>query len=283
MQLDTKQLKKIAILYVEDDESVRNQTVELFQRIFKEVYTAADGKEGVALFEKNQQNIDIIVTDINMPNLNGLDMIRQINTIAKNTPVIITTAHDDTKYLKSAMDLSVDKYITKPIQVRELTISIVDLVNKYQKINKIEVLAKTLIEKNNNDTTENEQLKQKTSFQETELLFYKNIVEDFVFFLQTDKQGKIQKASKKFCAFFDLSDDEIVQKDINSLKCGSCKGELLQQLMLKAIHSKKTVSSEQTFVTNGGKKFLFEVYIVPKYGSNMLVNGYTFYLDLLST
>lgn len=283
MQLDTKQLKKISILYVEDDESVRKQTLDLFTKIFKNVIVAVDGEEGIEKFKNYKSEIDIIVTDINMPNKDGLTMVKEINQISNNVPVIITTAHDDLSYLKDAIDLNVDKYFTKPIQIRELTVSIVDLVSKYKRLGSIESLAKNLIEKSTSEINENQQLKQKNEFQQSQLAYYETIIDTFVLYFETDKLGNIKHASKKFFNFFGFNEDEIIGKNINLLKCSSCKGEGMQQLMLKAIHLKKTLSSEQTFITNDGKTISLDILITPLYGADMLVNGYKFYLDQIST
>ncbi|MEA3290549.1 MAG: response regulator, partial [Campylobacterota bacterium] len=109
MTLDTKQLKTITLLYVEDDEAVMKQTKKLFDKIFKKVYTAQNGREGVNTFTEYQKEIEIIVTDINMPELNGIDMIKEINKYTLNIPVIVTTAHTDSEHLMNAIELNVDK------------------------------------------------------------------------------------------------------------------------------------------------------------------------------
>jgi YesN/AraC family two-component response regulator len=89
----------------------------------KVVHTARDGAEGleVALREK----IDIVVADINMPKMNGIEMIKAIKVEnEKNIPCIITTAHTDTEFLIDAINLKVDGYIIKPINIKDLINSI---------------------------------------------------------------------------------------------------------------------------------------------------------------
>lgn len=283
MQLDTKELKKISVLYVEDDDSIRKQTVDLFEKIFKQVFSATDGEEGLSIFKDNMSQIDIVITDINMPNKDGLSMIKDIHGFTSNIPIIITTAHNDSEHLKDAIDLNVDKYISKPIQVRELTVFIVELVTKYKRMNSIESLAKNLVHKNNIDTQENEYLKEKVDFQEKELDYCKSIIDNFVFTIETDKYGVIESVSKKFSNFFNFKDNEIIGKNINDLKSSNCKGDSLQQLMLKSIHTKKSVLSEQIFNDVNGTSSVFDVMLTPLYGEDSFVTGYKFYLDLLST
>lgn len=283
MQLDTKELKKISVLYVEDDDLIRKQTIDLFEKIFKKVFSATDGEEGLEIFKKNIPQIDIVITDINMPNKDGLSMIKDINNLNTNIPIIITTAHNDSEHLMDAIELNVDKYISKPVQVRELTVAIVKLVSKYKRLNNIESLAKNLVHKNNIDIRENEHLKEKLDSQEKELDYCKTIIDNFVFILETDKFGVIESVSKKFNSFFKYKDDEMIGKNINDLKCDSCKGESFQQLMLKSIHTKKSIVSEHTFTMDNNRKILFDVLMSPLYGKDSFVNGYIFYLDPVST
>ena len=279
MSLDTKELKTITMLYVEDDDTIRKQTYTLFNQLFKKIYIANDGVKGVELFLQYKNEIEIIVTDINMPNMNGLDMIKEINKANKNIPVIVTTAYTDSQYLLDAIDLNIDKYIAKPIQVRELTISIVNLVVKYRRLNNIELLAKNLVQKTNKDEKTNSKLQNTVEYQAQEIKYYKTIIDNFVLFCQTDTKGDIIKASTKFINYFGYNKDDISKINISQLKCEMCQGESFQQLMLRAIHTKKTIVSSHTFIANSNRVDL-NITMTPNYDQNSLVTGYTFYLDI---
>lgn len=117
-------LKNITLLYVEDEDSVRNITTDYFSTLFKEIISARDGNEGFELFKTNKEHIDIIVTDINMPKLNGIDMIKKIRSIDTNIPIIITTAYNDNKFLQDAISLGVRDFVLKPVDLKELLDSI---------------------------------------------------------------------------------------------------------------------------------------------------------------
>jgi len=106
-------LKKLSILYVEDEPLIRKNAVEFLSRYCSCVYEAQDGEEGFQVYQK--ENIDIIITDIKMPKLNGLDFADKVREKDKNTPIIITTAHSDTEYLLKAVELQLVKYLIKPI------------------------------------------------------------------------------------------------------------------------------------------------------------------------
>jgi YesN/AraC family two-component response regulator len=121
--MDLNCLKDCVILYVEDEQSVQNQTKMILDDFVKEVRVASDGEEGLKM--ALELPIDIIIADINMPKMNGIDMLKTLkNEHDKDIPCIITTAHTDTEYLIDAINLKVDGYIIKPINIKDLINSI---------------------------------------------------------------------------------------------------------------------------------------------------------------
>ncbi|NOX15809.1 MAG: response regulator [Epsilonproteobacteria bacterium] len=121
--MDFNSLKDCVILYVEDEEVIQNQTSMILDDFVKEVIRANDGEEGlqIALSRK----VDLIITDIIMPKLNGIEMLKKLKKEhKKNIPVIVTTAFAETNYLIDAINLKVDGFIMKPINVRELIDSV---------------------------------------------------------------------------------------------------------------------------------------------------------------
>jgi DNA-binding response OmpR family regulator len=280
MKLDTKQLQLITILYVEDDEMVRIQTEKFLNKLFKKVYVGVDGQEGLETYKNNMEDIDVIISDINMPNLNGLNMITEINKLNKSIATIVTTAHSDSKNLIKAIDINIDKYITKPIQVHELTVSIVELVLKYRRINNIEGLAKSLVQKNTQTDKENNELNTVLEMTKNKNNFLTTLVDTMIINFKTDKNGNFTEVSNKFKTIFAYNDD-VIGQNINILKCESYVQDSFQKLMLKAIHTKKTVIATYTFSTKSKRILDTEVTMTPSYGQNALVTGYTFYLDLL--
>lgn len=282
MKLDTKELKTITVLYVEDDALVRDQTKTIFEKLFHKVIVAFDGQEGLEKFKQNKDEIDVIVSDINMPNMNGLEMMKEIDKINNSIPTIITTAHTNSDFLISAIDISVDKYISKPLQIKELTISIVKAVLKYRRLNNIENLAKNLVTKSTQVDDINSTLTQKLDFYEKENSYYKAIVDTLVVTFKIDKSGNITEGSDKFFRFFNFEKDEIIGANINELQCENCDAEeSFQKLMLKAIHTKKTVVSTYTFKTDDNVSVKCDLTLSSLYDSNSLVNGYVIYLDVL--
>ena len=97
------------ILYVENDEDVRKSYETALNHHAKELYIASDGERGLELFIKYQP--DIVVTDINIPKMNGIDMSKAIKKINPDQQIIITTAHSETSYFMEAIDLQISAYL----------------------------------------------------------------------------------------------------------------------------------------------------------------------------
>lgn len=106
--------KELVVLYVEDEEDIRDQMFGLLRILFKKVDVACDGYEGLKMFQ--ERPYDLVITDIQMPNMNGLDMIEHIRMKNGEIPIIITTAFSDQDYFIRSIDLKIDKYLLKPIE-----------------------------------------------------------------------------------------------------------------------------------------------------------------------
>lgn len=104
----------VTILYVEDENDVREGYSRALKRVSKELYTAENGSVGLELYKKNMP--DIVISDIRMPIMNGLDMVKEIKKIDSNANIIFTTAHSESSYLLEAIELHVEGYLLKPVQ-----------------------------------------------------------------------------------------------------------------------------------------------------------------------
>ncbi|AXX92366.1 hypothetical protein CPU12_06885 [Malaciobacter molluscorum LMG 25693] len=120
-------LKNIKVLYVEDEDDVREFTGKTIKAIVKDIIITKDGKEGLEAY-LNNKDIDLIVTDINMPRMGGLEMCKEIKRINKEVPIVITSAHNDPIFLKQAIDVGVSAYAMKPIDLYQLIESMIKAV-----------------------------------------------------------------------------------------------------------------------------------------------------------
>ena len=130
-------LKDLRILYVEDEDDVRRNAVEYLKRIAKEVLEASDGKEAIKVWADEKP--DIIITDISMPRLNGLDMARYIRSKDQDVQIIVATAYTDTDYLMKAVELNLVKYLVKPITKEKLQSALSQSVEKIKDENKFSI------------------------------------------------------------------------------------------------------------------------------------------------
>lgn len=111
-------IKDLKILYIDDEPLIREDAVEYLSFYCDNVYEANDGEDGLKKYQEIKP--DIIITDIKMPKLNGLDMIKQIRKNDKKTKIIIATAFLETTYLVEAIELGLVKYLVKPIMENTL-------------------------------------------------------------------------------------------------------------------------------------------------------------------
>ena len=111
--------KNLRVLYVEDEKEVRNFTSKLLNTFFDHIDTAVNGKEGLELFSKN--SYDLVVTDLQMPVLSGIDMVTQIRKQNKNIQIIVMSAMKQTDNLIDSIKLGIDGYILKPLIPTQFT------------------------------------------------------------------------------------------------------------------------------------------------------------------
>ncbi len=127
-----KELRKISkglrVLYVEDDDDARSSTLEMLENFFTDIVTAVDGEDALEKFYNN--TFDLIISDINMPRLNGIEMLRKIRKDDDEIPVLILSAYNESEYFLETIKLNVDGYILKPLESRQFLASIKKVIEK---------------------------------------------------------------------------------------------------------------------------------------------------------
>ncbi len=119
--LRTKTLNK-SLLYVEDNDSLRSLKIDIFKDIFEHVDYAVNGQEGLEKYKKG--DFDLVITDINMPVMDGLDMIEEINHLNHMQPIIILSAYSEKEYISRLKKLRFNSFLSKPIEIKKLIRSI---------------------------------------------------------------------------------------------------------------------------------------------------------------
>jgi len=113
MQEKIERLRELKVLFVEDEEDLLKIISDALIKLEANFLTATNGLEALAILKEDQE-IDAVVTDINMPHMNGLDMIKKMNEEGMDIPIIVMSAHTETEYIKKAKDYGVDEYLLKP-------------------------------------------------------------------------------------------------------------------------------------------------------------------------
>ncbi len=143
-------LKTKNILYVEDDLTLQKNIVDTLKNFFNTVLIASDGDEAYSIYIENQNRIDIIITDINMPNTDGITLVKYIREYNKDIPIIIISAYTNTDYLLDSIDLNILKYITKPFTTKKILSLLDKLLDVFKLKSKIVISPNTLLSINDN-------------------------------------------------------------------------------------------------------------------------------------
>lgn len=124
--------KKLSLLYVEDDPSTRKMFHRIFEELFAKVYTAKDADEGLNLFSTN--DIDIVITDIEMPRMNGLEMARIIRKQKHDVPIIVMTGYIENQFFIESIEIGIDAYLLKPVEKKMLLNTINRIVSNIKTV-----------------------------------------------------------------------------------------------------------------------------------------------------
>ena len=238
--------KGMRILYVEDEQSIRDNTKLLLETLFLDVKTANNGLMGLKLYE--ELAFDIVITDILMPEMNGVNMVKKIKEINPNQSIIITSACEDSNYLLELINLAVAQFILKPIKTEQL-IKILD-----------EVVTNIYNQRKVNEFTT--QLKQDLIHQTTLLEQYKEVVDFATIVSKTDLSGKIIYVNEQFIRTSGYSYDEIVEKKHKLLRHPDMSHEFYENLW-QMILSKRTWKGIIKNIKKNGERYITETTIKP--------------------
>jgi len=188
-------LKKLIILYVEDDEVTREQLGKFLKRLFKTVVLASNGEDGYEKYRqitKQGYTIDLILSDINMPKMNGIEMLEKIREFDSGIPFIFTTARSETEYLLKAIELNVDHYALKPLNMEDTILRIQKVCEKkyYEKI----------VQK-----------------QQNELENYFEAISSVALMYRMDDKGQILYANENFLEILKYNEEEVKELFIEDL------------------------------------------------------------------
>ena len=188
--------KNFNIIYVEDDEQIRKNLEAIFVDYFKNLYTVHDGKEALETYNKLQNDnikVDAIISDINMPKMNGISLLKEIRKLDEDIPFYFTTAYSDENFLLESIKLNVTSYFIKPVEVETL---LEKVVKDCQKYNQNQIIQK----------------------QKNELERYLHAIDNVAIVSKTDLKGNITFANDFFCELSKYTKDELIGKPHNIIR-----------------------------------------------------------------
>ncbi|MEA2111275.1 MAG: EAL domain-containing protein [Campylobacterota bacterium] len=125
-----QQSENLDVLYVEDNIDARTHTLEVLKDFFASVDTAVDGKEAYEMLQKI--DYDLLITDINMPKINGIDLITKLRQHNEHISVLVLSAYNEPTYFIETIKLGIDGYLLKPLDISQFVDSIYRTVHRIQ-------------------------------------------------------------------------------------------------------------------------------------------------------
>jgi len=120
--INAKYLKELSsslnILYAEDESILRESMLRTLEKLFQNTFVAKNGQEAIEIFKK--EDIDIVLTDINMPIMDGIELITHINKLQDNPIIIVLSAHNESRLLQRLINLGVNNFLNKPVEKEAL-------------------------------------------------------------------------------------------------------------------------------------------------------------------
>lgn len=116
-------MKRLSLLFVEDNEALRSRMCEMLGEYFYRVESAVDGIDGLEKYRvslTDKKPYDIIISDIRMPRLNGVEFAEAVRGLREDQPIIILSAHAEAEYLLSLINIGISQFITKPIEYQQM-------------------------------------------------------------------------------------------------------------------------------------------------------------------
>ncbi len=236
-----KETQKLTLLYVEDNKDTIDSSLLIFDDFFKNTIIANNGMEGLEKFKNN--NIDIIITDINMPVMNGLKMIKEIRESDNEIPIIITSAYNETEYFQESIKLNIEAYMLKPINLTEF-IAILKKVTRY-------------INLRNENSKYINLLKQ-----------YQEAIDEIASISKTDKDGIITYINESYSKISGYTPKELIGKNHNVVRHTGNTSEFYKE-MWETIKTKKQIwKGIVRNISKSGKNYYAKTVIKPILDNN---------------
>lgn len=226
----------LKVLYVEDEEIEREHVSKLLNLIFINIIVAKDGYEALKIYK--DENIDLVITDLTMPNMSGLQLIENIKQINSKVPIVVMSAQNDDNYIYKAILAGIDSFIMKPIQLDKLISTIEKIVETISLINENE---KNLMVLNQ----------------------YKDITNNSAIISKTDIDGVITYVNENFCRISGYTKNELIGQPHNIVRHPDNSKELFKEMWNTIKNKKESWQGIVKNITKDGKCYYVKSTIKP--------------------
>ena len=229
------ELPDLNVLYVEDEPFSREMVSLMLKNFFKNLDIAQNGQEALEKFK--QKNYDIVITDMNMPKLNGFELAREIRKLNKETSIIFLSGSNDTDSLLKSINLGIDGYLVKPINLEQF----------------IQVLTRVL---------QKHYYMKKAKESENYLKQFQKAVDNFTIISKTNPKGVITYTNKNFEKISKYSKEELLGKFHNIVRHPDMSKKFFENLW-KTIKIKKPFKGVIKNRDKEGKSYYVDTIITP--------------------
>ena len=231
--------KKITILYVEDDFAIQKKLLSELEYHADHVIVRDNGLQGLEVIQEDSQEVDLIITDIKMARMDGIEMAKEIRKLDKDIPIIFTTAHNHSNMLIESIKTEASAYILKPIDLDILENTILKIIANIKN--------KFIAEEHLQSLANNSQ------FQGFELNLSKKLIDENILYIKTDEEGLITHVSKEFCNKYRLGRSEIIGVIYHQLWSNHTDAKIIKNLKDAFLNKTEWNGDLQHTILGGGE------------------------------
>jgi len=233
--------KKLTLLYVEDNLEARETTLMVFEEFFDNIIVATNGEEGLEQFKSNK--VDLIITDINMPKLNGLDMINEIRKIDDKILIFVLSAYNESGFFIDSIKLGVEGYLLKPIEMNQFLGILSKVVTKLELMEEAQIYLHFLKE-------------------------YEDLTNSSAIVTKADIDGNITFINDKFCTITGYTKEELLGKHHSIIQHPDISEELYREIWETLTQKKSLWSGIVKILSKDGKSLYMDTTIKPILDNN---------------
>ncbi|MCF6200542.1 MAG: response regulator [Hydrogenimonas sp.] len=244
-------LESCTLLYVEDDREIRRRVTPFLASRVNTLWIAEDGRKGLELFEKRKP--DIVVTDLNMPKMDGIKMSKAIRVFDKDTPIILTASYGDDYPLFAAIKAQINAFLPKPVKINDL-------------LKTVEATARDAFAKHAQFRTQSALAQHYLAIEDSALLIY------------LDKRGRIERINEGMLQLLGYSHELLVGEPFENILYRDHNFNKYDKLFA-AFEKRESWHGEVNILTQLDREYIFKATLIPIYDTMMPSYRFMMLLD----